>query len=282
MLRSFIKVCQTFCSTVSMDTTLLKDTLAQISALWDKQSKPKKYIAIISISIPSYLVLREIYWFLFRKYHSLPPGPNGLPIFGAFFLWTGSSHARINLSKKYGPILYSRILGMPAITISSAKLMRKLFTQRQFLNRATIFDPDNDYYHDMNSTGDSHVMPIIQVNGDSWVKRRKLMQDTLFRVLNRTTAGKLLKEAMTTELSPYLNDIIKSNKPWTDPREILEYITLNTMYCTLFDTKLERNSKLHHAILKDIHDALEHSALSVMVIKTPFMKVSIPCIYPLY
>ena len=215
---------------MNMDTFELHNILPKIVGIWNKQSKPRKYITIISISIPSYLLLREIYWFIFRKYHSLPPGPNGWPIFGTLYQWFGSHHTRIHLAQKYGPIFHSTVMGMPAITISSSKLMKKIFTQNQFLNRFSFNNPKTDYYHDVNSCGKSNAPTFLWVNGDEWVKRRKLAQDTLFRVLNRATVGKLLKATMETEFSPYLNDIIKSNKPWSDPQEILEYIALNTIY----------------------------------------------------
>ena len=45
--------------------------------------------------------------------------------------------------------------------------------------------------------------------------------------------GKLLKHTFETEVEPYLLNIIKSNKPWI-ATEIIEYITINTIYSKPF------------------------------------------------
>ena len=65
-----------------MDTSVIRDALDSIRTIWNKQSKTGKCITMIGLSIPSYIALRQLYWFFYRKYNSLPPGPNGLPLLG--------------------------------------------------------------------------------------------------------------------------------------------------------------------------------------------------------
>ena len=132
-----------------MDASLsfVNNVLDSIKTIWHKQSQPKKYLAIISISIPSCILLRELYWLLFRKYHSLPPGPNGIPFLGFLVSWNAGTTARINLSNKYGPIFCTTLMGMPLIVLSSSKLMKEIFIRKEFLNRDSFFKKDTDYYH---------------------------------------------------------------------------------------------------------------------------------------
>ena len=94
----------------------------------DKQPKYLKYTIIAVCLPPSLIFLREIWWYFYRKYHSLPPGPNGVPILGFFNQWNSGTTARINLGKKYGSILYSHAIRPPqsctflSCSVFSAKL----------------------------------------------------------------------------------------------------------------------------------------------------------------
>ena len=252
---------------------LNKALLDQFKSFWNKTSKPAKYLTIISVCIPSFVLFRHLYWFIYRKYHSLPPGPNGIPIFGFFGEWNGGYESRINLSKKYGPIFYSTFPGQQVITLSTAKLMKKLFTQKQFLNHLELFNPKTDYYHSIQTFGKSNAHSFIMINGKKWTKRRKLSQDTLFRILNRANTGNLLKQTMEIEFSPFINSIIEQNKPWNNSREILRYITLNTIYSTIFNKRLGRDSKLFQTINTNLSDHLKNAALDAMVTKLPLIKV---------
>ena len=255
-----------------MDTSVLHNALQTVKRIWNKLSKTSKYIVIITIFLPSCMLLvRELYWYFYRKYHSLPPGPNGLPLFGILFAWHRNSVPRINLSKKYGPIFFSTVLGIHLIVLSSSHLVKQIFPQKKFLNHETFFDPEKDYYHSMNTCGKSNAFSLVQINGESWKKRRKLSQDTLFKVLNRENTGNLLKNTMETEFVPYLDEIIKSNKAW-HPRAIFQYITLNTIYSTLLGEKLDRNSAVFHQLQKDMEDSILNAGTDAMVTKLPFMK----------
>ena len=247
-------------------TVILNNSLDSIKSAWSRQSKFKKYLAIAGLSIPSFILLRELYWFLYRKYHSLPPGPNGIPLLGILPAWNKGRRSRANISKKYGPIYYVSFGGIPLVLLSSAKLVKQILVQRDFLNRDPVFDAEKDYYHSMNSFGKSNALPFIQVNGDKWKKRRKLSTDTLFKVLNNTNFANLFKQTFNTEVEPYLNAVIKSNKAWY-PKEILEYIAFNTIYSTLMDKKLGRNSKLCKKMIKDMNDSVHNSMLDLFVSK---------------
>ena len=242
-----------------------------IKVMWNKETKGNKYLSIIAICIPSYILFREMYWFLYRKYYSLPPGPNGLPILGIFLQWNFNMNKRIQLSNKYGQILYTTWIGaVPMIVLNSSKLVKQIFPKKEFLNRDTFFDPSTNYYHSCNSVGKSAVMHYIMSSGDEWKNRRKLSQDTLFKVLNNKNAGNLFKETFETEVKPYLSKYVNdTDKPWY-PREIIDYITFNTIYSTIFGKKLGRNSKLFSKMRKDFEDTFDLTLLDALVVKIPF------------
>ena len=110
-----------------MDFVVVRDTLTSVRAKWYKQSKTNKYLSIIALAIPSCIILRELYWFIYRKYHSLPSGPHGLPFLGIVTSLHANTTSRINLSKKYGEIFYTQFFGSPMIVISSSKLIKQIF-----------------------------------------------------------------------------------------------------------------------------------------------------------
>ena len=252
-----------------LDLTI--DWINAIKLLWNQQPKRNKSVIFIGLTVCSCIGLRESYWSLYRKYHSLPPGPNGWPLIGILPQWSKGTTSRINLSKKYGPIFYSPFVGGPRITISSSKLIKELLHQKEFLNRFVMADPKRDYHHSMNTVGESGANAFINTNGPSWVKRRKASSDTLFRVLNNTTTANILNDVMKTELKPYLDEIMETNKGW-NPKEIFEFITFNTIYSTLVGKKLSRNSDLYRVMNQDIANTFQYALLDVMVMKLPGFK----------
>ena len=250
----------------------LRSIIDTIKRIWSEQSKFNKYLAIAGISVPSYILLREMYYFVYRKYHSLPPGPNGLPIFGMLFSWAvAGSDSRINLGKKYGPILYSEMVGYPMIILSSSKLVKQFFIQKEFLNRRK-HESHIKSHQSIWTFGKSQAVPMIDISGESWQKRRKLCQDTLFRVLNNENAGALLNQAMNEEFAPYLNDIIDSNKTWY-PKEICSYIAVNTIFSTLFGRNIGRKSQLFEELYMIYDEQMKSTFLDLLVVaNVPFFK----------
>ena len=254
-----------------MDYSKVIELADVIKTLWNKQTKFNKYLVIAGMSMPSLILLRQFYYFLYRKYHSLPPGPNGLPLFGMFFTWNRGTNSRINLSKRYGPIFYSTFVGSSIVTISSAKLAKKILTQKEFLNRDPFVNPEKNYHVSLLTHGKSQAMSLATLNGDEWRKRRKLCQETLFRILNNENVANIFKIVMHTELDPVLNDLINSNKAWY-PKDLCGYIAFNTIFSTLFGQKLDRNSQLFKEMYGDFNKHLELSLLDGLVSKLPFFK----------
>ena len=124
---------------LTMTISLVNHVSELIESIWNNQSKPRKNIAVIVVLIPSFMILREIYWFIYRKYHSLPPGPNGLPLIGFMGTWSSSTTARIGLGKKYGAIMYATGVGMPMIILSSSKLMKVSDRLRSQMGRGVSY-----------------------------------------------------------------------------------------------------------------------------------------------
>eukprot|EP01084_Bolivina_argentea_P182723 315402_1 len=241
----------------------------KMKSAWNQQNKYSKYLAIAGISIASCSLGRHLYWMMYRKYDCLPPGPIGYPLLGV--LWNLNSEQNIKRAKQYGPIQYMNVLGEAVIILNSSKLVKQLFIKKDFLNRAIVFDKENDYYHCMTSTGQSEALSFLSINGNPWKKRRKLCRDTLFKILDNKHTSNLLQKTFNNEFKPYLNEIISTKKAWY-PRNIMEYITLNTIYSTIFGKKLERDSKLFLELQEDINSFFKLGVTDYMVTKLPFLK----------
>ena len=254
-------------------TTLIQT----LSAKWDQQTKQVKYMTVAattSIPLLAY-VLRNLYWSLYRRQNSLPPGPNGLPFIGMGLTWHSDTKSRIDLSKKYGPIFYAQYFGFPCFVISTSKLVKQLFTQKQFLNRLDeqAFDPKMLYQPSTVSVGESQALPMIMVDGHSWTKRRKLTQNTLFKTLNNKYLGNLLKQTLEGDVRTYLDNIIASNNgQWMNSRDIFDFIALNTIYSAIFGEKLDFNSDLYPTLRNMVNDIMKWAVTDILVTNVPFVK----------
>ena len=154
-----------------MDISIaMNQALITAKNIWDKQTKPRKYLAIIAIAFPSLIILRNLYWYLYRKYHSLPPGPNGLPFIGYALTAHSGTKARVNLANKYGPIFYTYYVGSPCIVLSSSKLVKQVFAQKEFSNRGFEgpYHPTVVNQPSIFSFGKSQALPMSFVDGDCY------------------------------------------------------------------------------------------------------------------
>eukprot|EP01084_Bolivina_argentea_P300469 518116_1 len=239
---------------------------------WLHKDKKNKCIAIFGFLGSSYLI-HEIYWYIHRKRNNLPPGPNGLPFLGTFYVNLFPSHFKHTprkWAKQYGPIIYTTLFaGLPFIMISSTKIIKQLFPKKEFLNRAPVFDPKTNYHPSIFQV--DNVMPLVTINGNKWTLRRKHAQDCLFRVLTNANVQKIMHQAVTTEIEPYLKNILNENAVWY-PREIMTYIAFNTIFHTLFGEQVERNSVLYNELVEDIDNTFKLGTIDVLCMKMPFMK----------
>lgn len=229
----------------------------------------------MAIAFPATIILRKIYWFMYRKYHSLPPGPNGLPFIGMAIEWHSSTQNRINLSKKYGEIFYTFYVGSPCIVLSSSKLVKQLLTQKEFLNRGFEgpYHPNVVHQPSIFTFGKSQALAIGFVDGDPWKKRRKISQNALFKILNGEELSNLLKETFERDVSKYFDEIIKSNNgKWGNSREIFQFITLNTIYSAVFSQSIERNSIEFKKLQNNITKTMQSLVIDRFVITFSVMK----------
>ena len=121
---------------------------------------------------------RNIYYWLFRKYYNMPPGPNGIPFFGVFFNMVYDYKYQIKMADKYGPIMSLPFFGSGFVFINNASIVKQILPNKQFLNRD---DTNQDQFRkspwkSLWSVGDENTLPIISINGENWVKRRKFGQ----------------------------------------------------------------------------------------------------------
>ena len=116
-----------------------------------KKNKWAKYVGILG----GCYLFRKLWWYIYRKYYNLPPGPNGLPFVGCIpeiLLKLGPKYA------SYGPICLFPSVGTHIIMLNNSKLTKQLYTRKEFFGR-------NDYSnaihrHSLFDVGESKTYPI--------------------------------------------------------------------------------------------------------------------------
>lgn len=102
-----------------------------------------------NMEVSYYLVLVTSFLFLIHKLfirnrvvrRNLPPSPPGLPIIGHYHLLKRPVHLTLlDLSKKYGPVLFLRFGSRPVLVISTPSVIEECFTKNDvtFANRPLL------------------------------------------------------------------------------------------------------------------------------------------------
>ncbi|KAG2145344.1 cytochrome P450 [Suillus bovinus] len=105
----------------------------------------------------------------------LPPGPKPLPIMGNFFQlnitrpWLTYTHWR----KKYGDLIYFRLLGLDFIVVNSEKVARALMDQRSAIYSDRPFIATNKLF------GVDFSTVMLSYHGTDWKLHRKMFHHAL-------------------------------------------------------------------------------------------------------
>eukprot|EP01084_Bolivina_argentea_P189507 325882_1 len=182
----------------------LSKLLKLLHKLW-KYNKFFRFAIIMGIGL---LFRNMVYMRLYRKWHKLPHGPNGIPIVGVLpYAWS------IGTEKYHGYVLptYGKIVSYPTVMqqvmlINDPDIARKIYTNPISWNRLEPF------LQNVSNT-------ITFLNGDIWLKRRKNIHSNLIATINSDEITKGSLTFLTNIIFPYL-DKYNENKS-SDIRKIL-------------------------------------------------------------
>eukprot|EP01084_Bolivina_argentea_P277844 474493_1 len=196
--------------------------------------------------------LRQLICYIYRKYHHLPPGPNGYPLIGSSLQMLYTPQWQVKMVQQYGAIFCFHFAVVPMVFISDSSIIKQLFSHKDYLNRV-----DELYYPlYLQSVGHNSTLPLISINGETWIRRRKHVQNTLFRSMTHEYVGLALQQAINKELEPLLKNLMVQNQLWF-PRELCQYLAFNTLFHTMFGKQIERNSKLYNEMITDLENTFK-------------------------
>ena len=190
-------------------------------------AQPPKLFRYITIAL-ILLVIRNIFWKLFNRLRSYPPGPIGLPFLGCLLAFAGKPRKfLVDIANKYGPITYVPLFLSNNVFISHPKIIRKLYQDEKINDRPAL--------------GFSAVPSITELNGHKWNKRRQFAS---ISVLNLTNTAFILSHTKQC-IDKYIESIIKdkciqNNELWY-PNNDLHFITLYIIFSASFDSHLSIN-----------------------------------------
>eukprot|EP01083_Nonionella_stella_P023807 65832_1 len=217
-----------------------------------------------TLVVASMYIARELGHYSYRKWYSLPPGPVGYPLFGCIFNLIRDRMWLVKMATRFGPIFMFPMFGN-RIYISDARIVKQLFIQKDFMNRRYVPRKEKQTnWPNLWRVGPHNTAFLINLNGKEWQKRRKHAQNTLFRTMSNKHVGEVLKDAMETDLVPYLDDLIHKNELWI-PRKLCQYLAFNTLYRTMFGESIDRTGDLYQEMIADFDQTFRWTLWNVFV-----------------
>eukprot|EP01084_Bolivina_argentea_P111719 199282_1 len=189
--------------------------------------------AIIAVS--SALSIRYIYNKLYRKYRSLPPGPEGLPFIGCLF-YTPKIQTFCNyISMTYGPIAYFTIGLQTFLLIGHSSLSKQLLEDKNCQDRPKFESPGRSKY----------FISFVQMRyNNKCIKRRKYAQSIFVASCTSEHINKILSDTMLSDMILNINKCCDSNIQWA-PKNDLKYLTWNIVFHLNFGRSILRSDKLY-------------------------------------
>eukprot|EP01084_Bolivina_argentea_P156421 272603_1 len=186
-----------------------------------------KSLKCVGVSITLF-TLHGIFWRLYRKLRSYPPGPTGLPILGnllnAMDLITLSSSMR----KQYkSPITMTYLGFQPVVFLHAIYTINNVFVTQSIGGR-----PDHTKrLQTMNIQ--KNEMAIHEIgDGDLFQRKRKLFQSVMVPTIRSHTVNEAHNYALKNIVCPYIdNEVINNNqKGILYPRKIFRFTSFNLLY----------------------------------------------------
>ena len=186
------------------------------------ESAQKLYIGTIYtvVTAAGLLTLRKVFDLIRRKYHNLPPGPVGIPIWGKTHD-LGNKEALIKARERYG-VIHLTTSGFATVCfINEFNLLKNLFNKHEFEDRS-VFEFGVK----------PHPFSILPIN-DGWQHRRKLFSKNIVNTLNSRNLATLIESSLKNHLFPMIDNCIEENKTWFIRNET-NYTAFTTVYHTIF------------------------------------------------
>ena len=154
------------------------------------------------------ILRNSVYMRLYRKYHKLPPGPNGIPFLGMipYSRWLGATVWNGTVVASYGKVASYPMGSQMFMLINDPTIARYIYQFKISRNR---FEP---FLDTVSNT-------ITFLNGPIWYKRRKNIHSNLIAMLNTQFVTKGSIEFLQNVLFPFLDDKTEIDhiKPITAP-----------------------------------------------------------------
>ncbi|KAG1843825.1 cytochrome P450 [Suillus subalutaceus] len=174
----------------------------------------------------------------------LPPGPKPLPIMGNFFQlnitrpWLTYTHWR----KKYGDLIYFRLLGFDFIVVNSEKVARALMDQRSAIYSDRPFIATNKLF------GVDFSTVMLPYHGSDWKLHRKMFHHAL-----RSESASRYHDIHTSRVRSLLKDLL--DDPSHFEIHIQRFVASNVMAFTYGYDVAPRNDPMV-ANVKELVDIL--------------------------
>ncbi|KAG1722559.1 cytochrome P450 [Suillus lakei] len=174
----------------------------------------------------------------------LPPGPKPLPLMGNIFQlniarpWLTYTHWR----KKYGDLIYFRLLGLDFIVVNSEKVARALMDQRSAIYSDRPFIATNKLF------GVDFSTVMLPYHGSDWKLHRKMFHHAL-----RAESASRYHDIHAKRVRPLLRDLL--DDPSHFEIHIQRYVASNVMAFTYGYDVAPRNDPMV-ATVKELADIL--------------------------
>eukprot|EP01084_Bolivina_argentea_P271637 462270_1 len=175
-----------------------------------------KCTAIVTVC----LIIHKLYSIIHRKLNNYPPGLNSIEIIP--YLSNITSIAAKTNDLYSTPISLSYFFGIPLVGISDHKLLQTIC--KQHLQTAPI-------------PVDTTDLDFNQLQGKSWLDRRKFNHECLKHVINSTYVETVVNNLLTKSVFPMMDAKINTNKNVYKCRLDIQWIPFAFMFGILFGIK---------------------------------------------
>eukprot|EP01084_Bolivina_argentea_P045528 83814_1 len=205
--------------------------------------------------VTALLIIRKVWYILYRRYKKYPPGPVGLPFFGCLFSFSDLKNFQNNIGKSYYPVtMFPFGPKTNMIMISDLNLVCKIYKTDKFAYKEHIGRREND-----------KIPPPFTLINDKheMMKRRKLFYNSVSKITNSSYLIEHVQDNIKNKtIIPSIENAIEHNYGLWCPRAILFNFAFNTIFGASFGPNLvkslndEKYKEFQAASIKIIENAV--------------------------